>query len=83
MEQRIYSEKALGSAIKRRRKQLGKTQTEAGEAFKLDQTTISSIENGAQGTRLETLFRLLSALNLEMIIRPKDELGDVSNDGEW
>ncbi len=72
MEQLVYSTKSLGNAIKRQRKEKKFTQQEAGRDFNLDQTTVSSIEQGAQGTRLETLFRMLAALDLEMIIRPKN-----------
>lgn len=71
MDQIITSPKLLGSAIKRQRKAKKLTQKAAGNTFHLDQTTISSIEQGASGTRLETLFRILAALELEMIIRPK------------
>lgn len=71
MEQLVYSPKSLGSAIKRQRKIKKLSQKEAGSAFNLDQTTVSSIEQGALGTRLETLFRILAALDLEMMIRPK------------
>lgn len=74
MEQLIYSPKSLGSVIKRQRKAKMLTQTEAGQAFNIDQTTVSSIEQGASGTRLETLFRMLAALDLEMVIRPKTDL---------
>lgn len=74
MEQLIYSPKSLGIAIKRQRKARMLTQTEAGHAFNIDQTTVSSIEQGAPGTRLETLFRILAALDLEMVIRPKANL---------
>jgi HTH-type transcriptional regulator/antitoxin HipB len=71
MDQLIYSPKSLGIIIKRQRKAKKLTQHEAGSGFKLDQTTVSSIEQGAPGTRLETLFRMLAALDLEMVIRPK------------
>lgn len=71
MDQLIYSPKSLGSAIRRQRKAKKLNQSEAGSAFKLDQTTVSSIEQGAAGTRLETLFRMLAALELEMVIRPR------------
>lgn len=71
MEQLIHSTKSLGSAITRQRKAKKLSQTEAGSAFKIEQSTISSIEQGAPGTRLETLFRVLAALDLEMVIRPK------------
>jgi HTH-type transcriptional regulator/antitoxin HipB len=71
MEQFIYSPKSLGTAIKRQRKIKKLSQTQAGSTFKIEQSTISSIEQGAPGTRLETLFRVLAALDLEIIIRPK------------
>lgn len=80
MELLIYSPKALGSAIKRQRKAKKLTQSTIGSAFKLNQTTVSSIEQGAPGTRLETLFRMLAALDLEMVIRPKMNTSDGSGD---
>lgn len=71
MEQLIHSPKSLGNAIKRQRKLKNLSQTATGSTIKIEQSTISSIESGAPGTRLETLFRVLAALDLEMIIRPK------------
>lgn len=82
MDQLVFSPKSLGSALRRRRKAKKMSQSDAGNAFKLDQSTISSIELGAQGTRLETLFRLLAALDLEMVIRSKD-LIDVQDGDNW
>jgi HTH-type transcriptional regulator / antitoxin HipB len=80
MDQIIYSPKSLGIAIKRQRKAKNLSQKEAGNAFKLDQTTVSSMEQGASGTRLETLFRMLAALDLEMIIRPKKNISVTKGD---
>ena len=74
MEHLIYSPKALGEMIKRQRKLKQLNQAKAGSAFKLDQTTVSNIERGVNGTRIETIFRLLAALELEMVIRPKKNL---------
>lgn len=79
MNQIVNSPKLLGAAIKRQRKAKKLTQQEAGAAFKLDQTTISSIEQGAAGTRLETLFRMLAALDLEMVIQPIKNSGSGDN----
>lgn len=72
MDQVIYSPKSLGNVIKRQRKAKKLTQKEAGSVFKLEQSTISSLEQGASGTRIETIFRMLAALELEMVIRPKN-----------
>lgn len=72
MEFFVHSPKSLGQAIRRQRRLLKKTQTEAGASFCIDQTTVSSIENGAPGTRLDTLFRMLAALNLDIVLRTKN-----------
>ena len=72
MEQLIHSLKALGITIKRQRKTKKLTQTEAGSAFNINQSILSSLEKGAEGTRLITLFRILSALDLEIVIRSKN-----------
>lgn len=80
MEQLVSSPKTLGSAIKRQRKAKKQSQNTVGSAFKLNQTTVSSIEQGAPGTRLETLFRMLAALDLEMVIRSKTTIRDSSGD---
>lgn len=76
MEQLVYSPKSLGSAIKRQRNAKQITQSVAGKAFKIEQSTVSSIEQGAPGTRIETLFRILAALDLEIVIRTKKPLND-------
>jgi HTH-type transcriptional regulator / antitoxin HipB len=67
----ISSPKSLGSALKRQRKAKKLSQTEAGSPFNIEQSTFSTLEQGAPGTRLETLFRVLAALGLEMVIQSK------------
>lgn len=80
----VHSPQSLGAAIKRQRKAKELSQTEAGYPFDIDQTTVSSIEQGAPGTRLETLFRILAALDLEMVIRPKIRSASTGKDiGQW
>jgi len=37
----------------------------------LRQATISKLETGEPGTRLSTLFDVLTALDLELVIRPR------------
>ena len=71
MEILVQSPFLLGKALKRFRQAKKLNQLETGKEFMLDQTTISSIENGTPGTRIETIFRLLAALDLEMVIRTK------------
>lgn len=73
MEQIANSAKSLGKIIQRQRKSKKLTQKNVGEAFHLGQVTVSSIERGAPGTRVETLLRMLAALELELVIRPKQK----------
>ncbi len=82
MEELVVSPETLGRVIKRQRKNIGLTQHEAGKIFKLNQTTVSNIENGTPGTRLETLFRLLAALDLEIVIRAKSK-DELENKDSW
>lgn len=84
MEQLVHSPKSLGKALERRRRQLGLNQTEAGKPFLIEQSTVSNIEHGAEGTRLETLFRVLAALDLEMIIQSKTpRVAEVNSLEDW
>lgn len=69
MEPVVRNEKQLGAALRRFRKATSRTQSDlAGDTGKR-QATISTLEGGA-GT-LETLFSVLSVLELEIIVRPR------------
>ena len=80
MEYLVNSPKMLGQHLMQIRKQKDLTQSEAGNILGLEQSTVSSIENGAPGTRLATLFRLLAVLELEVVIRPKQKQQDFEQD---
>lgn len=71
MEQFVHSPKSLGAAIRRQRKALHMNQQTAGIPFCIEQSTVSTIEQGVPGTHIDTIFRILSALDLEMVIRTK------------
>ncbi|MCY1649151.1 helix-turn-helix transcriptional regulator [Caulobacter sp. SL161] len=60
----------LAAALRRHRKQAGLTQTDLAAAAQMRQATISGLETGAGGT-LATLFAVLTALNLELVVRPR------------
>ena len=61
----------LGAAIRRKRRQLGISQQALGDLVHIRQATISRLEAGEPATRLQTLFDALSALDLEIVIRPR------------
>lgn len=69
----ITSPETLGKVLRRYRKDLGLTQCEAGKKFNLPQKTVSRIESGISATHLETLFKYMSALGLEMHLQPREK----------
>ena len=62
----ITSSKTLGLVLRKYRREQGLTQTQVGKKFNIRQASISKIESGTAGVHIDTLFRLMSALNLEM-----------------
>jgi len=76
----ITSPITLGKVLRRYRKDLGLSQTEAGKKFNLPQKTVSRIESGIASVHLGTLFKYMAALSLEMQLAPRDKS---SNNGLW
>ena len=48
------------------------SQSAAGNLVGLKQATLSDFENKPDGTKLETLFRILAATNIKMHLTPRD-----------
>lgn len=69
----IRSPKELALLVINQRKKLKLSQTGVSNLVGLKQKTISGFENNPGSTKLETLFRILSALNLDIEIVPKDD----------
>jgi len=82
---RIISPLMLANALRDRRKILKLSQNEMASTVGMKQATVSSFENKPEGTKLSTLFKLLSVLGLEIHIVPKgSKLADKSNwEEEW
>jgi HTH-type transcriptional regulator/antitoxin HipB len=70
-DQIARTEKQLGAIIRRTRKQAGLTQGALGEQMHLRQGTVSRLEAGEPAVQLHTLMEALSALNLELVVRPR------------
>ncbi|WP_255425916.1 MULTISPECIES: helix-turn-helix domain-containing protein [Rahnella] len=68
----ITSAKMLANALRNERKKRKLSQSKTAETIGLKQSTVSEFENYPDGTRLETLFKLLAALDLELQITPRD-----------
>lgn len=80
-DQIARNEKQLGAILRRARKQAGLTQgalTQAafGDQIHLRQGTLSRLEAGAPTVQLRTLMAALSALNLELVVRPRSKASD-------
>ena len=69
------TEKQLGAILRRARKQAGLTQGALGEQIHLRQGTVSRLEAGEPAVQLHTMMEVLSALNLELVIRPRSQGG--------
>ena len=67
------TEKQLGAILRRARKQAGQTQGALGEQIHLRQGTLSRLEAGEPAVQLHTLMETLSALNLELVVRPRSQ----------
>lgn len=68
----ITSTKMLANALRNERKKRKLSQSKTAETIGLKQSTVSEFENYPDGTRLETLFKLLVALDLELQITPRN-----------
>jgi len=71
MDQIARTAAQIGAAMRRRRRNLSLTQAEVGTNTHLRQGTISRLENGEPKTQLQTLVDVLTALDLELVIRPR------------
>jgi HTH-type transcriptional regulator / antitoxin HipB len=63
--------KQIGEAVRRRRRALGINQKDIAGKTSLRQATISGVEAGEPGTQLRTLFDILTALDMEVVVRPR------------
>jgi HTH-type transcriptional regulator / antitoxin HipB len=81
----IHSPKQLAEFARDYRSQKKLSQAEVSDRVGLRQKTVSAFESNPEGTKLETFFRLLSALDLELQIVPKEEISVATPgwDKEW
>lgn len=66
MAQLIRTARQLGAALSNERLRKGLTQQSLSRLTGIGQKTISQIEAGKEGAKLETVFTLLAALGLEL-----------------
>jgi len=68
----IRDPQQLGAALQRERKRQGLTQTQLAKKAGLRQQTISAVEGGKPRSELQVIFDIMSALGLEISLRPRD-----------
>ena len=82
---KVTSPSLLAAAVRDQRKLSKLTQSEAAKQVGIKQTTVSDFELRPESTKLETLFKLLSALDLELHVVKLGSILDDSKvwDREW
>ena len=82
---RVTSPTLLAAAVRDQRKISKLTQSEAAKQVGIKQTTVSDFELRPESTKLETLFKLLSALDLELHVVKRGSTLDDNKvwDREW
>lgn len=80
MQTLIVSSKNMGVVLRDIRKLHGLTQAEVGKRVGLDQKKVSLLENGNSNCRIDSLFRLMSALGVGLVFESKIELTPVGRD---
>lgn len=73
MEAFIATPSQLGPILQDRRKQRGLTQAELGSRVGLIQSAVARAEGHPERMTTERLFRLLSGLGLELVLRDRAE----------
>lgn len=71
MDYTIHTPGQLAQVLRGQRMAQGLTQKAASEPVGLLAKTISKLEAKPESSSVASLFKLLSALNLELVLRPK------------
>ncbi len=74
--------KQMGNLIRRARKRRGLSQATLGAQAGLRQETVSLLENGNEAAKLETILKILSALDLELRVAPRSK-GDLNIESDF
>ncbi|NWN83156.1 MAG: helix-turn-helix domain-containing protein [Halomonas sp.] len=81
---KITSPDMLSQALKNARREQHLTQNTTAELAGIKQATVSGFENHPERSQIETLFKLLSALELELYVGDREStVGITGNDEGW
>ena len=71
MENSVHTPQQLGLVLRGCRKSLKLSQAAAAKTVGLLPKTVSALETMPERCSVESLFKILSALELELVLRPK------------
>ena len=80
MDAMAHTPRQLGQVLNGRRKSRQLTQREAADRVGLLPKTVSRLERATETASVESLFKLLSALQLELVVRSRPQ---ETPDREW
>ena len=71
----IRNNKDLGEAIRRARKNMDLRQVDVAQKASVRQALVSDLENGMTTAKLDTVIRVLAALDMDLSIVPRRKAG--------
>ena len=71
MEKIIRNNKDLGEAIRLARRNMGLRQIDLARRASVRQALVSELENGATTAKLDTVIRMVAALDMDLSIVPR------------
>ena len=82
MTQIATTPQSLGQILARSRKKQKLSQQNISKVTNIGQKSISFAEQGKSGVQIETIFNILAALDLEMVIQPRQGSESIEQDNE-
>ena len=79
MQHNVSNPLLLSATLRALRKGKGLTQEQAGSSVGLLPKTISALENNSQTVSIISLLKLVSALDMELVLQPKSR----EQQGAW
>lgn len=75
MDQIVRLPSQLGALVRSARLERNMTQQQLASLIGKQQKTISAIENGSEGTKLDTLLSVIAILDLDLQLVPRGKSG--------
>ena len=80
---RVQTPEQLASVLRGQRQSINLTQKQAAALVGLLPKTISALESDPERASVGSLFKLLSALGLELVLQPKTSTKSFTSQSEW